>query len=104
MQERHPATPQYSIFHPASWPLSASGSSPTPPPPNISPPSLSSTREYLGRLSDSAAEYPFSGENASAPLVPVGSCSVITLLACKSAIRLPPNTASSILPHGRSPH
>jgi hypothetical protein len=23
MQERHPATPQYSIFHPALWPLSA---------------------------------------------------------------------------------
>src|ERR1700736_132524 len=62
-----------------------SGSSPTCPPPNISPPSLSSTRVYLGRFG-------LSSGNASAPLVLVGSCSVIRLLAWEGAIQLSPKT------------
>src|ERR1700733_4990543 len=67
-----------------------SGSRPTCPPPNISPPSLSKTRVYLARLTGSPAGYWLSGRNASAPLVLVGSCSVIRLLAWEGAIRLSP--------------
>src|SRR5947209_13644389 len=72
-----------------------SGSNPTWPPPNISPPSLSSTREYLARPRCCADA--FSGEGADTPLpLSVGSGlgaaapatrdslgSAIRLLACK---------------------
>src|SRR5215218_8294352 len=65
-----------------------SGSRPTSPPPNISPPSLRSTREYIGRI------------GGATPLVVVGSA--IRLLHRSShEIAIPElaGTASPILPH-----
>src|SRR4029453_2272144 len=62
----------------ATW-CTTSGSNPTSPPPNISPPSLSSTRESIGRI------------GGSLPLVVVGSA--IRLL------RGPLKRSPLILPH-----
>src|SRR5579875_2398478 len=76
-----------------------SGSRPTCPPPNISPPSLSSTREYLGRFDRS----PPSGGTACMPLVPVGCGSIIRLLVPERHPGDHTQDGNPILPYGRSP-
>src|SRR6185437_11703099 len=65
----------------ATW-CTTSGSRPTSPPPNISPPSLSTTREYIGRIG-----------GGSTPLGLVNSGSAIRLL------RGPHMRSPLILPH-----
>src|SRR5262245_53649854 len=75
----------------ATW-CTTSGSRPTWPPPNISPPSLSSTREYIGR--NCVGSTPLG-------LVSSGSASPATF-GCGSAIRLlrgPRKRSPLILPH-----